>query len=110
MESAWQRDHSSSVAAILYLDLSLGGDVVGAERSPVLGRGEPKPTHGGSFFAHSLLVAHSHGEAPDTGGRGTRSVGGLPLPKVLKNLTNMFFSITWTVIGGFDFEMKVCVV
>jgi hypothetical protein len=37
-------------------------------------------------------------------------VGGLPLPKVLKNLTNMFFSITKTVTGGFGFEMKVCVI
>jgi hypothetical protein len=38
------------------------------------------------------------------------TVGGLPLLKVLKNLTNMFFSITKTVTGGFGFEMKVCVI
>jgi hypothetical protein len=37
------------------------------------------------------------------------TVGGLPLPKVLKNLTNMFFRITYTITGGFGFEMKVCV-
>jgi hypothetical protein len=37
-------------------------------------------------------------------------VGGLPLLKVLKNLTNMFFSITKIVTGGFGFEMKVCVI
>jgi hypothetical protein len=38
------------------------------------------------------------------------TIGGLPLPKVLKNSTNMFFSITKTVTGGFGFEMKVCVI
>jgi hypothetical protein len=36
-------------------------------------------------------------------------VGGLPLPKVLKNLTNMFL-VYQTVTGGFSFEMKVCMV
>jgi hypothetical protein len=34
------------------------------------------------------------------------SVGGLRLPKVLKNTTNMF-SMYNTVIGTFGFEMKV---
>jgi hypothetical protein len=38
------------------------------------------------------------------------TVGGLPLQKVLKNITNMFFSITKTVTRGFDFEMKVCMI
>jgi hypothetical protein len=36
-------------------------------------------------------------------------VGGLHLPKVLKNTTNMFFS-TISVIGSFGFEIKVCIV
>jgi hypothetical protein len=36
-------------------------------------------------------------------------VGALPLPKVPKNLTNMFL-VYQTVTGGFDFEMKVCMV
>jgi hypothetical protein len=40
----------------------------------------------------------------------TPGVGGLSLSKVLKNLTNMFFSITKTIAGGFGFEMKVCVI
>jgi hypothetical protein len=38
-----------------------------------------------------------------------KGVGGLPLPKVLKSLTNMFL-VYQTVTGGFDFEMKVCTV
>jgi hypothetical protein len=37
-------------------------------------------------------------------------VGGLPLPKVLKNVINMFFSVTQTNTGGFDFGMKACVI
>jgi hypothetical protein len=40
---------------------------------------------------------------------GNSTVGGLPLPKVLKNVTNMFFSVTWRY-GGFDFGMKACVI
>jgi hypothetical protein len=35
-------------------------------------------------------------------------VGGLPLPKVLKNMTNhLSFSMIWIVIGSFDFRMEV---
>jgi hypothetical protein len=37
-------------------------------------------------------------------------VGGLPLPKVLENVTNMFFNVTQTDTGGFDFGMKACVI
>jgi hypothetical protein len=39
----------------------------------------------------------------------TPGVGGLPLLKVLKHLTNMFL-VYQTVTGGFGFEMKVCMV
>jgi hypothetical protein len=38
------------------------------------------------------------------------TVGDLPLPKVLKNVTNIFFSITQAITGGFNFEMKVSVI
>jgi hypothetical protein len=35
-------------------------------------------------------------------------VGGLPLPKVLKNMTNhLFFSMIWIVTGSFGFRMEV---
>jgi hypothetical protein len=37
------------------------------------------------------------------------NVGGLRLPKVLKNTTNMLSKYN-IVIGTFDFEMKVCMV
>jgi hypothetical protein len=36
-----------------------------------------------------------------------RVVGGLPLPNVLKNVTNhMFLAWLWIVTGSFGFEMK----
>jgi hypothetical protein len=38
------------------------------------------------------------------------TVGAFLFRRSSKNLTNVFFSITQTVIGGLDFEMKVCVV
>jgi hypothetical protein len=38
------------------------------------------------------------------------TIGDLPLPKVLKNVTNIFFSMTQAITGGFDFEMKVSVI
>jgi hypothetical protein len=35
-------------------------------------------------------------------------VGGLPLPKVLENMTNhLFFSMIWIVTGSFGFRMEV---
>jgi hypothetical protein len=69
-----------------FVDGDVGGILVGGGVSGAL-VGVPFPTH-----------------------VGIAAVVGLCLPKVLKNMTNIFSSIIYTVTGGFGFEMKVNIV